>query len=40
MTRQYTYGLRRIDENQFINGVWTPSFYGYDGGGNVRQLTN
>jgi RHS repeat-associated protein len=38
--RQYTYGLQRIDENQVLNGVWTPSFYGYDGGGNVRQLTN
>jgi hypothetical protein len=21
-------------------GTWTPSFYGYDGGGSVRQLTN
>ncbi len=25
---------------QSISGTWTPSFYGYDGGGNVRQLTN
>jgi RHS repeat-associated protein len=23
-----------------LNGAWTPSFYGYDGGGNVRTLTN
>jgi RHS repeat-associated protein len=38
--RQYTYGLQRIDEEQQISSVWTPSFYGYDGGGNVRQLTN
>ena len=38
--RQYTYGLQRIDEEQQIANVWTPSFYGYDGGGNVRQLTN
>ncbi len=38
--RQYTYGLQRIDEEQTLNGTWTPSFYGYDGGGNVRQLTN
>ncbi len=38
--RQYTYGLQRIDEQQVLNGTWTPSFYGYDGGGNVRQLTN
>jgi RHS repeat-associated protein len=37
--RQYTYGLQRINENQVLNGSWTPSFYGYDGGGNVRQLT-
>ena len=38
--RQYTYGLQRISEAQPINGVWTASFYGYDGVGNVRQLTN
>ena len=38
--RQYTYGLQRISENQPIENVWTPSFYGYDGGGNVRNLTN
>ncbi len=23
-----------------ISNVWTASFYGYDGGGNVRNLTN
>jgi RHS repeat-associated protein len=40
VTRQYTYGLQRIDEDQPISNVWTPSFYGYDGGGSVRQLTN
>ena len=40
VTRQYTYGLQRIDENQILNGAWTPSFYSYDGGGNVRNLTN
>jgi RHS repeat-associated protein len=40
VTRTYSYGLQRIDEEQVLNGVWTPSFYGYDGGGNVRQLTN
>jgi len=27
-------------ENQVLNGTWTPSFYGYDGHGSVRQLTN
>lgn len=40
VTRTYTYGLQRIDEEQVLNGAWTPSFYDYDGGGNVRQLTN
>ena len=38
--RTYTYGLQRIDEEQTISGAWTPSFYGYDGGASVRQLTN
>jgi RHS repeat-associated protein len=36
-SRTYTYGLQRISQYQPING--TPSFYQYDGGGNVRQLT-
>jgi len=40
VTRTYTYGLQRISEDQIVNGGWTPSFYGYDGGGNLRQLTN
>jgi RHS repeat-associated protein len=40
VTREYTYGLQRIDENQIISGTWSPSFYGYDGAGSVRQLTN
>jgi len=38
--RTYTYGLQRISENQVINNAWTTSFYGYDGFGSVRQLTN
>ena len=38
--REYTYGLQRISENQIISGAWTPSIYGYDGAGSVRQLTN
>jgi RHS repeat-associated protein len=38
--RAYTYGLQRISENQVINNAWTPSFYGYDGFGSVRQLTS
>jgi len=40
LQRTYTYGLQRISENQVIQGTWTPSFYGYDGMGSVRQLTS
>jgi RHS repeat-associated protein len=44
VTRQYTYGLQRISQNLSPsvtgNNAWTPSFYVYDGGGSVRQLTN
>src|SRR5438034_6947266 len=40
VTRTYAYGLQRITENQLISGNWTPSFYGYDGHGNVTFLTN
>jgi RHS repeat-associated protein len=44
VTRQYTYGLQRISENLSPaltgNNTWTPSFYVYDGGGSVRQVTN
>ncbi len=40
VNRTYAYGLARISENQQISGTWTPSFYGYDGHGNVLFLTN
>ncbi len=40
VTRQYAYGLQRISQNQVVSNTWTPSFYGYDGLGTVRQLTN
>jgi RHS repeat-associated protein len=40
VTRTYTYGLQRISEDQIVSGAWVPSFYGYDGAGSVRQLTN
>jgi len=40
VTKTYTYGLRLISENQLSGSTWTPSFYGYDGHGNVRFLTN
>jgi len=38
--RRYTYGLQRISQTQFLNSAWTTSFYGYDGFGSVRQLTD
>jgi RHS repeat-associated protein len=38
--RTYTYGRQRVSQNQLISGTWTPSFYGYDGFGSVRTLTN
>src|SRR5438094_3690790 len=40
LTRTYAYGLQRINENQLISGTWTPSFYSYDGHGEVRLLTS
>jgi RHS repeat-associated protein len=40
VARQYTYGLQPISQNQSISSTWTPSFYGYDGLGTVRQLTS
>ena len=40
VTRTYTSSLQRISEDQIVNSAWTPSFYSYDGGSNVRQLTN
>jgi len=40
VTRMYSYGWKRISENQVISNQWTPSFYIYDGRGDVRQLTN
>ena len=39
-SRTYTYGLQRISQNQQIANAWTPSFYGYDGAGTVRLLTD
>jgi RHS repeat-associated protein len=38
--RSYSYGLQRIDEIQLVNSTSILSFYGYDGFGSVRQLTN
>ena len=36
--RVYTYGVNRISQSQLVSGVWTTSFYGYDGQGSVRFL--
>ncbi|HLK66752.1 MAG TPA: RHS repeat-associated core domain-containing protein [Bryobacteraceae bacterium] len=38
--RTYTFGRQRIHQSQLLNSSWTPNFYGYDGGGSVRILTN
>jgi RHS repeat-associated protein len=38
--RRYTYALQRISQTQFLNSAWATSFYGYDGFGSVRQLTD
>ena len=36
VTKTYTDGMQRISENQLSGSTWTPTFYGYDGHGNVR----
>jgi RHS repeat-associated protein len=38
--RVYTYGHRLINQSQQQNGSWQTSFYGLDGHGNVRMLTD
>jgi RHS repeat-associated protein len=38
--RVYVYGHTRISQQQLIGGNWLASFYGYDGHGSVRLLTN
>ena len=40
VSRTYTYGTQRISQIRIVNGAGTPSFYGYDGGGSVRTLTD
>jgi RHS repeat-associated protein len=39
-SRTYTYGLQRISQYQQTSNAWTPRFYGYDGSGTVRLLTD
>jgi RHS repeat-associated protein len=36
--RRYTHGRSRIGQTQLISSAWVTSYYGYDGGGSVRQL--
>jgi RHS repeat-associated protein len=38
--RTYTYGDSLISQRQLINSQWQVSFYGYDGHGSVRLLTD
>jgi RHS repeat-associated protein len=38
--RRYTIGRQRTSQTLIVNGTPKTSYYGYDGQGNVRQLTN
>lgn len=38
--RTYTYGHNLISQKQIVNNQWLVSFYGYDGQGSVRLLTD
>jgi RHS repeat-associated protein len=40
VTRQYTYGHDLVSQRRLSAGQWLTSFYGYDGHGSVRQLTD
>lgn len=40
VVRQYTYGHDLVSQRQLIGGTWVESFYGYDGQGSVRYLTD
>jgi RHS repeat-associated protein len=40
VTRQYTFGHDLISQRQIVNGQWQASFYGYDGQGSIRYLTD
>ena len=40
VTRVYDYGLDLISQIQLIESAWTTSYYGYDGHGSVRFLTD
>ena len=38
--RVYSYGRFLISQRQLIDGSWKLSYYGYDGHGSVRFLTD
>lgn len=38
--RSYAYGLQRISQERVVSGPIVPSFYSYDGHGDVRLLTD
>ena len=40
VVRQYTYGHDLVSQRQLVGGQWQTSFYGYDGHGSVRYLTD
>lgn len=40
VTRVYTYGRDLLSQDQILGGAWSASFYGHDGQGNVRFLTD
>jgi RHS repeat-associated protein len=40
VVRQHTYGHDLISQRQLVGGQWALSYYGYDGHGSVRMLTD
>jgi len=40
LTRRYTFGHSLISQTQLINNEWQTSYYGYDGHGSTRLLTD
>jgi RHS repeat-associated protein len=40
VNRVYVYGHMRVSQQQVISSNWVASFYGYDGHGSVRYLTD
>ncbi|MDQ3907492.1 MAG: DUF6531 domain-containing protein, partial [Acidobacteriota bacterium] len=40
VVRSYAYGHERLSQRQLLTGNWVTSYYGYDGHGSVRLLTD